>query len=364
MNRYKTILSTSVALAAGAAALMAALPAHAATTLTLASYVPEQSSSAIALREWGEEVSKRTNGELNFRFFWSGSLLAPADTAQGIRDGRADIGLVAQVYLPSRLPLSTVDTLPFMTSNVRAFAHTFVETYAASEAMQAEYAANGLHMLLFAPADENMFYSKTPLNSVDDLKDKRVRAIGLGAPALQAIGASPVAISQDQVYESLNKGLLDATSGATMDLGVDFGFHTVAPYIVDPNYGIYASGNYSINKAKYDALAPEVRSVLDEMAGRFLDDYFLPRMVEALVDRCNKALDSGATVVVWPQAETDKWHEAIGRTLREQWVANASAGGADAASFLADYEARLRENEKTMQWDGAGEACAAAAAAR
>lgn len=358
----RRLLCRGIAGLLGAAALV--LPAQAETTLTLASYVPEHAASAKSIKEWAEEVTARTNGELKFRFFWAGSLLTPADTAQGIRDGRADIGLVAQVYMPSRLPLSTVDSIPFMTSNVRAFGHAFVDTYAASEAMRAEYANNGLHMLFFAPADENLFYAKEPINGVADLKDKRIRAIGLGAPALQAVGASPVAISQDQVYESLNKGLLDATSGATLDLGVDFGFHTVAPYLVDPNYGIYASGSYSINKAKYDGLVPEVKTVLDEMAARFLDDYFFPDMQVAVAERCKKGLDAGAKIIVWPAAETEAWRQAIGDTARKTWLEAAAASGADGEAFLADYEARVRENEKTMEWDGAGEACAATAAAR
>ena len=335
--------------------------AHAQTTLRVATYVPEHSASATSLMKWGSDVTEMTNGELEFQFFWSGSLLKPADTAQGVRDGRADIGLVAQVYIPSRLPLSTVDSVPFMTANVRAFGHAFVDMYDSSEAMRKEYADNGLHMLLFAPADENMFYSKTALNGVDDLKDKRIRAIGLGGPALQAVGANAVAISQTEVYEGLNKGVLDATSGATMDLGVDFGFHTVAPYMIDPNYGIYASGSYSINKDVYDGLSNEVRAVLDEMAGKFLDDYFFPDMQEAAADRCKKALDSGATVIVWDAAETGKWRAAVGDTARNIWLESANKTGADAEAFLAEYEALVRKHEAAMEWNGAGEGCLARA---
>jgi TRAP-type C4-dicarboxylate transport system substrate-binding protein len=248
-----------------------------------------------------------------------------------------------------------------MTANLRAFGHAFAETYKASADMQAEYARNGLHMLLFAPADENMFYAKAPLNGVADLKDKRIRAIGMGVQALQAVGANPVALSQTEVFEALNKGLLDATSGATLDLGVDFGFHTVAPFLVDPNYGVYASGTYSINKAKYDALAPAVGETLDGMADRFLDDYFFPQMRLALVDRCDKARAAGATIIVWDPAETQAWRDAVGSAARDQWVQTASSTGVDAAAFLADYEARLRGFEATLDWDGAGEACAAQA---
>lgn len=358
MNFKPTIVG---ALALGVAFTGLAGPADAETTLRLTTYVPEHSASAEALRAWGDEVTRQTNGDIKFQYFWSASLLSPADTAQGVRDGRADIGLVAQVYIPSRLPLSTIDSVPFMTANLRAFGHSFVEMYESSQAMRDEYARNGLHMLLFAPADENIFYSKTAINGVDDLKNKRIRAIGLGGPALQAVGANPVAISQTEVYELLNKGLLDATSGATMDLGVDFGFHTVAPYVVDPNYGVYASGSYSINKAKYDGLSEESRKVLDAMAARFLDEYFLPATQKATADRCDKALASGAHIIVWDAAETAKWREAVGSSLREKWIETVSATGVEAKAFLEEYEFRLRANEAKMEWDGAGEACKAKA---
>jgi TRAP-type transport system periplasmic protein len=343
--------------AAGTVLLGSSTPALSETVLRIASYVPENSANAQAIRAWGDAVEGATAGKLRFQYFWSGALLSPADTVQGIRDGRADIGLVVAAYSPSRLPLSTVESIPFTTSNLRALSHAFADTYQSSAALQGEYAGSGLHMLLYAPADVNMFFSKVALNGIEDLKNKRIRAIGLGVPALEAVGASPVAIGANDIYESLSKGLLDAASGMTFDLGIDFGFHGVAPFIIDSNYGVYSGGSYAINKAVYDDLEPELRSVLDDMAAEFLDEFMLPAIQDATAARCQKALKAGATVLVWQKSETDKWREAVGDSLRTTWLESASATGADAKAFLAEFESRIRDNEQSMEWQSAGAFC-------
>jgi TRAP-type C4-dicarboxylate transport system substrate-binding protein len=335
--------------AAAAAALPAPARAQEPVTLRLSGYVPERQTMAVAMRNWAAEIARRTNDKLTFKFFWSSSLLSAADTAQGVRDGRADVGLVAQAYVPSRLPLSTVDSIPFVTANVRAFGHAFVDMYRTQPGMKAEYDKAGLHMIAFLPASINTFYAKAPIRTLADLKNKRIRAIGLGAPALQTVGANPVALAQDQVYEALNKGLLEATSGASLDLGTDFGFHTVAPNVVDPNYGIYASGMFAMNRRLYEGLDPKLRAVLDEMSERFLDDYYFPELDKALADRCDVLKKANATIFVWDQAESDAWRNAIGDTARQQWIKTASsASGTDAAAFLSAYEAKVRQYEKAM----------------
>jgi TRAP-type C4-dicarboxylate transport system substrate-binding protein len=327
--------------------------------LRFSSYQPEQAVMSSAIKKWAEDVTKSTNGKVNFTFFWGSSLLSAVDTPQGVRDGRTQVGLTAAAYIPSRLPLSTVDTIPFETTNVEAFGRAFWDTYKNVPALKEEFAKQDFVLVAYLPAAANTIYSKTPIRTYDDLKNLRVRAIGFGGDALKAAGANPVALPQDQVYDSLSKGVINATSGATLDIGVDFGFHSVAPYVIDPNYGVYAAAMVVMNRGVYEKLDAKTRAAIDAASDRALTEHYLPELRTALQARCDKAKAEGAKVYVWPQAETDKWQKALGDAARARWIETVSkTSNLDAAKFLADYEARIRDYEKKSTWRNPALTCA------
>ena len=330
-------------------------------TLKVSTFQKEDAAFSTAFKKWADEVTQRTNGRVKFQFFYSGALLSTVDTAPGVRDGRADIGFTGAVYEPARLTLSTVDSIPFLTNNVAALGQAYWETYKASPAMQKEYDDANFRLLVYEPASMNLFYSKKPLSGLSDLKGMRIRTVGLAVEALKAAGANPIALPQDQTFDSLQKGLLDATFGAGMDIGVDFGFNTAAPYIVDPNYGVWASGMHVMNKSVWNKLSPDIQAVMIAASDEFLTKYYLPELQRGEDLRCEKAKKEGAKLSVWPESETDKWRSATGDTGRQRWIATAKAKGHDAEQFLTQLESRIRTNEKTLPWTSAVKRCLAKA---
>ena len=326
-------------------------------TLKVSTFQKEDAAFSTAFKKWSDEVTQRTNGRVKFQFFYSGALLNTVDTAPGVRDGRADIGFTGAVYEPARLPLSTVDSIPFLTNNVAALGQAYWETYKASPAMQKEYDDANFRLLVYEPASMNLFYSKKPLSGLNDLKGMRVRTVGLAVEALKAAGANPIALPQDQTLDSLQKGLLDATFGAGMDIGVDFGFNTAAPNIVDPNYGVWASGMHVMNKNVWNKLGPEIQAVMVAVSDEFLTKYYLPELQKGEDQRCEKAKKEGAKLSVWPESETDKWRAATGDTGRQRWITAVKAKGHDGEQFLAQLESRIRANEKTLPWSSAAKRC-------
>ena len=348
------------ALAGSFLAAMAATPALAQSeaTFRIASILPEQSTMSVAMVEWGDAVTERTDGRIQFRYFWSASLLGSAESAAGIRDGRADGGLTGGVFLPARLPLATVGTLPFMTSNVPAMGYAHEEMYTSYEPFRAEFDRAGLQVVGWMPGGVNTVFAKEPINNIDDMENLQIRTVGLGADAMNAIGANPIAIPANEIYEALGKGLLEASSGLPVDLGIDFSLHEQAPYIIDTNYGVYTVALYAISKDKYDGLDDETRAIIDEESGKFMESYYLPNMKEAEAARCERAKEDGATFIVWDDAEVDRWVEALGSTARDRWSEQVEGYGADGATFLTSFEEALRAQEEANPWTNAIAGCA------
>lgn len=327
-----------------------------AVTLRVSSFHPERAAFSQAIAAWTDEVTKRSEGRITFEHYWGGSLLSAPDTLPGVADGRADLGLTGAVYHPSQLPLSMIDSLPFMSPNAAAIGNAFVEMYETSADLRAEYENSGVLLAGYAPVSVNLFFSKQPIPTMDALQGLRIRTLGLAADALNAAGANPIALPQPQVYESLEKGLLDASFGAGIDLGVDFNFHRLAPHVIDPHYGVWAHGIFVINKGVYDGLDEVSRNIIEEMRREF-GEIYIEALLRAEDERCEELKEVNASMTIWPQTEAEKWKAALGDTAREKWLGSQNIS--DAAGFLGQYEERVRSNEQALEWTGPLERCLA-----
>ena len=57
----------------------------------------------------------------------------------------------------------------------------------------------------------NFYMSKSPIKSIEDLRGKKIRVMqsDTSIQTLKLLGASPIAMSQAEVYTSLQQGILD-----------------------------------------------------------------------------------------------------------------------------------------------------------
>ena len=326
-------------------------------TIRVASVLPEISAMSQAMLKWGEEVTKRTEGRIQFRYFWTGTLLKSADSAEGIRDGRADGGLTGAVHLPARLPLATIGTIPFMTSNVAAAGHAHAYAYDNIPEFRKEFDEANLHVVGWLPGGVNTVVSKRPVNNMAEMKNLKIRTVGLGADAMEAAEANPISMGVGEVYEALTKGLLEASSGLPLDLTVDFSLHEPAPYVIDTKYGVYTMAFYALNRELYDGLDQETRQIMDEASVKFLDEFYLPEMRAAEKSRCSKAKDDGAQFILWDDGQVKDWKERLGGRAVDRWVASVSDYGADGEKFHAQYEGEMKKLEGQLEWTNWLAAC-------
>ena len=69
-----------------------------------------------------------------------------------------------------------------------------------------------------------VLHSKKPVHTLEDLRGMKIRSYGFNAAMSKALGGVPVAMTQADVYEALQKGVADATFGPSEVLeGVEAG---------------------------------------------------------------------------------------------------------------------------------------------
>lgn len=346
------------------AALIAAVAAFAGQAhaqekfdLQFASYIGDGAAQSRAQEWWASEIEKRSGGRVNIEFFYRGSLLGATDILQGVADGRASMGYVANAYHPAELPLSSVVGVPFVTSNAEAQMRTFQELYERNEAFRNEWQSRGVHVLFFNPLSENIVGMREEVAGLNDLKGKSIRGLGYINNVLDAVGANPVALPAPEIYEALLRGTLDGYSGFAFEVVTALKLQEVAPFTIATGTGNYVFAATPITKSLWDSFPDDIKQVFNEVSAEYMD-----KVIEFLTatedEVCKTIKDSGGSVSVLPEADIERIRAAVGDSISNKWIEETTARGADAAAFFEDYTKTLEKYEQQASYVSGVKRCA------
>lgn len=307
-------------------------------TLDLASFYNPSTSTGAATEWWIEELEARTDGLVTVEPFWDSSLLGPTEIKDGVVDGRVDLGHFSYAYHPAEFPLSTVVEVPFLGNNLPAQSTALNELYAGNEDFRTEYEDKGIRVMSFAGSPSPLTGANEPFDSIDFLEGKTVRASGFMVQGLQAIGADPVGLGVNEVYEAMQRGTIDAYSGLILDVITPLGLHEVGPHVVDAGTGHYASVTLSMSLDTWEGLPAPVQEIIEELNAEFPEQH--TAAAEETEDAaCTEILESGGSVTIFPPEETERWAEALGDAPLEGYLEGAAEAGADGQEIHDTYEA-------------------------
>lgn len=180
----------------------------------------------IALKAMADYLAEVTEGRITIDFHSSGSLHTAVETADAVADGISNLSFHLPVYEPARFPLSNwasglvLTQTPTLPAGFLGFAAAQAEWAYGQDYILEEYEAAGLKILsnpTIAPT--YTLACTTPVASLDEAAGKRVRVPGsLWAASIEAIGMVPVQMSGAEVYEGLQRGVIDCTASHARDL--------------------------------------------------------------------------------------------------------------------------------------------------
>lgn len=330
--------------------------------LVLADYSAATAAEVTALDWVWDEVSKRTNGRVSVEQNHQETLCKAAEIIQCVQDGRADIGYSVPSYTPSNFPFAEIMHLPFITSNAEAVALAYSQLIDEVPEIREENTSLGLEPLLYFTAAPALLGAEKPLDSIDDFNNLKVRAVGDGSLiALKAVGANPVAISANELYEGLQRGVVDAWV-SSLTAGYDFNLFEVTTDWRDVGQGPYTTVGVWMSEASWKGLPEDVKEVFNEVLTEFLEGGKGYSLYAKQFDaKCDAIFDSGGvdSLKVWDESKTDQWRDAIGGEAVETWIKQAkSAGLSNADEVYAKYEGLLKDAEAQSDWVSPNAACA------
>ena len=94
-----------------------------------------------------------------------------------------------------------------------------------------------------------------------------MRFFGLGAQVMQKLGVSTQLLAAADIYQALERGVIDATEFSMPAMDIKLGFHQIAKFNYFPGWHQQVScGEFLMNKKAWEAL-PDTYKAMIEIAG-------------------------------------------------------------------------------------------------
>lgn len=286
--------------------------------------------------EHGIEVERYAPGQLG----------KPADILQLLRSDAVQIAPAFPSFLANSIPLSSVAELPNLAPDLCTGINAFMPMVQPGGTLyELEFKEQGLVPLwgVMMPGYQ-AYTSDTEITSPTDLRGKLIRSPGgVADRVITSLGASPVFISTGDVYEAMSRGTVDGTM--------------FAPYTV-PSYGLedvtsYASGDvnltsttilFSVSLDQWEALSDDQRDLLVE-AGEIAQAGACESQLSANAPAEETMREEGVHIPAPESIDNAEWDAALS-TVRADWIRDLESVGLPAGDVLAEYEARLAEEQK------------------
>jgi TRAP-type C4-dicarboxylate transport system substrate-binding protein len=298
------------------------------------------------LKPWADKVAAESNGRIKIDIFPSMQLGGtPPQLFDQARDGVADLVWTLPGYTPGRFTGLEAFELPFV-ANKRALVNSLALTEYAQQNLAAEL--KDVHPICLWTHDHGLIHANKQIKTMEDLKGLKLRfPTRLAGEALKALGANAIGMPVPQVPESLAQRVID---GAVIPWEVVpsvkvqelVKFHTEIPG--SPTFYV-ATFILAMNKAKYEALAPDLKAIIDRnsgaaaagMAGKVWDEQAIT--VSEMVRK------RGNTITVIDEAEAARWRKTTEPVI-EAWIKSTKDKGLDGEKLLASARAALAKHEK------------------
>lgn len=290
--------------------------------------------------------------EIDLTFIGGGQLFALSEALGGVGGGVSDLTLVLPVYHSSELPHAAIPfNLLLLTRNELAAAGATAETffddcqecmgdYSRSDAISLGNMAIGGYSLM----------CRDKIDSLADIKGRRVRVTGSLGRWAEHLGGVPVSMTSADMVESLQRGVLDCVMGFTA-------WYEAFP-IADSIKGIYsynigATGAVSVvtaNREAWDDLSDDERRKLWDTIPFMISASMIPGYIKQDIDARRKAAAAGVDIVDGAVEITPLWEaykqseiDSVNENARKLGVENPEA---ISTAYLKNYEKWLGLIEK------------------
>lgn len=218
---------------------------------------------------WNKTLPESSQGKVTAQLLGlSESGLKGPEIIRLMRFGAVDIGMGVFAFVAGDDATFEGVDLPGMATSIEQ-ARAIADAYRpVLEQRMAE--RHGIKLLATVPYTAQVFFCRTPVNAIGDLKGRKIRTRGRNmAELVKAIGGAPVTLPFAEVVTALQTGVIDcAVTG--IGSGNAAKWYDVAGYLYNLPVD-WSIGFYGIGLARWQQLPPAVQQLLQTQT-RVLED--------------------------------------------------------------------------------------------
>lgn len=345
ISRRRFIGSAGGAMSAGWSAVAAPAIAQSAPVIQwrMTSSYPKTLETIHGTAEYfAKVVAEMTDNRFQIQVFAPGEIVGGLQAADAVSDGTVEAAQTPSYYYWGKDPTFALATgLPFGL-NFR-LQNTWMYEAGGIDLMNAFYAKYNLYGLPGGNSGAQMGgWYKKEINSAEDWKGLKIRIGGFGGTVLAKLGAVPQQIAAGEVYQSLEKGTIDAAEWVGPYDDEKLGLHRVARYYYYPGWWeAQAMIHFFFNLEKWNAL-PKVYQAVVRSAAQAANLVMAARYDAKNPPALHRLAAEGAVLRPFSEEVLDACFEATNEVCDEIAAANAD--------FKRGYEAMKAIRREGYLW--------------
>jgi len=299
--------------------------------LSLAHFFPaSHPAEKILLEQWTKAIEEATNGRVIITSYPGETLSKAAEIYDGVVTGIADLGLSCFSYTRGRFPVTEVFELPGITYNNSKVASKVA--WEGIKQLDPEELRDTKLMMVLATGPGDLF-TKKPIRELNDLHGMEIRATGLSAKTLEMLGATPVAMSQPEAYESLSKGII---KGNLSPIEVLQGWKhaevtdylTLTPFLYNTLFFI------TMNLETWNSIPADLQAIIEE-----INEEYHEELACGLWDMQNEEAlqwsveEMGLEVFTLSEEESERWISLL-QPIQDDFVNKLEGQGLEGRDIL------------------------------
>ncbi|WP_228152519.1 TRAP transporter substrate-binding protein [Marinobacter profundi] len=285
----------------------------------------------VNIRQFAEDVSAATNGELSITVHSGGSLIKHPEIKNSVRRGLVPIGELIMSRLANEDPLFEVDSVPYLASN---YDEAWDLWQASRDVLAQRLEAQRLKLMFAVPWPPQGIYTRFPVETGDELKGVKMRAYNKSSEQLaELFGAIPTQVEVPDIPTAFGTGRVDAmiTSPST-------GANTRAwDYLSHFNHAqLWLPKNMVIvNTRVFEGLPESVQQAIESAAAEAEKRGWDASKAET--DAKIAIMRENRIEVSEPSEVLVKRLQEVGATMEQEWLERA---GEDGKALIEAYRAR------------------------
>ena len=330
-------------LAAGIAFAAFTSTAQAQEEWTMTSTWPENLDLIKIDQHWVELVNKLAGEELQINFRAGGTLMPGTEVFDATETGSIEAAGDWPGYWaglnPAFSPLATTTSLFNGVDYLN-----WIQQWGGRELYEEIYGQfNMVYLPYGITNNESGFMGRTPIESIADLEGKRLRLSGRDqGRVLEELGGSQVTLAGGEVYQAIERGVIDAGEFSTPGVDFNAGFAEVADYWATPGWHQSASVfGVMINKDAWDALSEETQETL-RIAADATMAWSLAWSERQSTEATQKFIDEGVTINQFSEEDLARIQEVTNELILR--------GACEAPDHAKVYQSMVAYLEHYATW--------------